>query len=72
MPIYDYQCGACAHQFEAFQKMSDAALTECPACHEPTLKKQVSAAGFRLAGQGWYETDFKSGKKKNLAGDSVS
>jgi predicted nucleic acid-binding Zn ribbon protein len=35
-----------------------------------TLKKKVSAAGFRLTGGGWYETDFKSGKKKNLAGDS--
>lgn len=53
---------------EALQKISDAPLTECPACHQATLKKQISAAGFRLKGQGWYETDFKKGSKKNLAG----
>lgn len=70
MPIYEYQCGDCQHQLEALQKMSDAPLIECPNCHKPTLVKQVSAAGFRLSGSGWYETDFKSGNKKNLAGDS--
>lgn len=70
MPIYEYQCESCGHALEALQKLSDAALTQCPACHKSTLKKQISAAGFRLSGGGWYETDFKSGKKKNLAGDS--
>lgn len=70
MPIYEYQCGACAHEHEALQKMSDPALTECPECGRSTLIKKVSAAGFRLSGSGWYETDFKSGKKKNLAGES--
>lgn len=70
MPIYEYQCGECHHQLEALQKMSDAPLVDCPACGKPALQKQISAAGFRLAGSGWYETDFKSGKKKNLAGDS--
>ena len=70
MPIYEYQCGDCGHELEALQKMSDAPLTQCPACGQPSLKKQISAAGFRLAGSGWYETDFKSGSKKNLAGDS--
>lgn len=66
MPIYEYQCGACQHQMEALQKMSDAALTDCPACGQPALKKLISAAGFRLSGGGWYESDFKSGNKKNL------
>lgn len=66
MPIYEYRCEACGHELEAMQKMSDAALTECPECAKPALKKMISAAGFRLKGQGWYETDFKSGKQKNL------
>lgn len=70
MPIYEYVCTACSQPHEAMQKMSDAALTQCPACHQPQLIKKISAAGFRLNGGGWYETDFKSGKKKNLAGDS--
>ena len=69
MPIYEYQCQACDHQLEALQKISDAPKLDCPACGESALKKQVSAVAFRLKGSGWYETDFKTGDKKNLAGD---
>ncbi|MCY1272586.1 putative regulatory protein, FmdB family [compost metagenome] len=67
MPIYEYQCGSCNHQLEAIQKFSDAPLVDCPACSAPELKKLLSAPGFRLSGGGWYETDFKTGAKKNLA-----
>lgn len=70
MPIYEYQCTECHHELEALQKMSDPHLSDCPECKKPTLVKKVSAAGFRLSGSGWYETDFKSGNKKNLAGDA--
>ena len=52
---------------EALQKMRDDPLKECPACVRPGLKKLVSAASFRLKGKGWYETDFKTGDKKQLA-----
>jgi len=72
MPIYEYQCQSCGHEMEALQKMSDAPLTDCPACKAASLQKKISAAGFRLKGGGWYETDFKSGNKKNLAADSKS
>jgi putative FmdB family regulatory protein len=67
MPIYEYVCSDCNHTFEALQKMSDAPLTVCPACDKPSLRKKISAPGFRLSGTGWYETDFKSDKQKNLA-----
>jgi len=67
MPIYEYECKSCGHRYEALQKISDDPLTDCPACQKPELKKLISAAGFRLKGGGWYETDFKSGQKKNLA-----
>ncbi|HHJ14379.1 MAG TPA: zinc ribbon domain-containing protein [Gammaproteobacteria bacterium] len=72
MPIYEYQCTACGEELEKLQKMSDPPLTECPACGKSALQKKVSAAGFRLKGGGWYETDFKgSGRQKNVAkGDS--
>lgn len=70
MPIYEYQCAACGGLHEALQKISDPPLTDCPACGKATLRKKVSAVAFRLKGSGWYETDFKSGDKKNLAGDS--
>lgn len=70
MPIYEYRCGDCKHEMEAIQKMADAALVDCPNCEQPALKKLISAAAFRLKGGGWYETDFKSGGKKNLVGDA--
>ncbi len=70
MPIYEYVCDACGHQLEALQKISDAPLADCPECDAASLRKKVSAAAFRLKGGGWYETDFKSGNKKNLAGES--
>ena len=72
MPIYEYVCAKCEHSMEAIQKMSDDALTDCPGCGEAALKKKISAAGFRLKGAGWYETDFKSGSKKNVAESSGS
>lgn len=69
MPIYEYQCSLCQHEFETLQKISDEPLSQCPSCDESGLVKKVSAAAFRLSGSGWYETDFKQSKQKNLAGD---
>jgi len=72
MPIYEYECKQCGHKMEALQKMSDEPLTDCPECGKSGLSKLISAAGFRLKGGGWYETDFKSGGKKNLAAKEAS
>jgi putative FmdB family regulatory protein len=63
MPIYEYECGACGHQLEVIQKLSDEPLRICPTCGKEALKKLLSAPGFRLKGTGWYETDFKHGNK---------
>ena len=69
MPIYEYACQSCGHTLDALQKMADAPLTDCPQCGQPALKRKISAPRFRLKGDGWYETDFKSDKEKrrNLA-----
>ncbi len=71
MPIYEYRCQSCGHEFESMQKMSEPRLTDCPECGKAELKKMVSAAGFKLKGTGWYETDFKNsgkaGKKETSA-----
>jgi putative FmdB family regulatory protein len=66
MPIYEYRCAGCGYEMDKLQKINDPPLTDCPACGRSALQKLVSAAGFRLKGGGWYETDFKSGKKKNV------
>ena len=73
MPIYEYQCDKCGHHLEALQKISDKPLRECPECGRHTLKRLMSAPLFRLAGSGWYETDFKSEneRKRNLVGDTA-
>ena len=73
MPIYEYQCDKCGHHLEALQKISDKPLRECPECGRHTLKRLMSAPLFRLAGSGWYETDFKSEneRKRNLVGDKA-
>jgi len=70
MPLYEYGCAACGATSEINHRMSDPAPTDCPVCGAPQLSKMISAAGFRLKGAGWYETDFKSDGKRNLAGDS--
>jgi putative FmdB family regulatory protein len=71
MPIYEYVCKACGHEAEIMHKISDPAPKKCPECGKPKLAKQMSATGFRLGGGGWYETDFKSGSKRNVAGDKA-
>ncbi len=72
MPIYEFECSHCGHHFDRLQKLSDTDPTICPACDAPHLRRMVSAPSFRLAGSGWYETDFKKNgeKKHNLAGDA--
>lgn len=72
MPIYEYLCENCGHEFETLQKISDAPLRECPKCAQERLVKKITAAGFRLKGAGWYETDFKKGSKRNVAGEGGS
>lgn len=74
MPIYAFECAACGHSFDRLQKLSDADPVDCPECGQPQVRRQLTAPQFRLAGGGWYETDFKKDgdKKRNLAGDGAA
>ena len=67
MPIYEYKCSDCGHFLDALQGVNDAPLEECPECSKSSLKKLISAPNFRLSGEGWYETDFKTENRKNIA-----
>ena len=70
MPIYEFECTACKAVFDRLQKLSDPDPVDCPECGKPQVKRRLSAPQFRLAGGGWYETDFKKDgdTKRNLAG----
>lgn len=69
MPIYEYVCATCGQKSDHLMRMSDPDPTECPSCGPATMTRAVSAPQFRLAGGGWYETDFKKDgdKKRNLS-----
>lgn len=70
MPIYEYSCPQCGTGREVLHKISESPEIPCGQCEGQLLQRQVSAAAFRLKGGGWYETDFKTDGKRNLAGDS--
>ena len=57
MPVYEYRCDACNHQFELRQKFSDAPADNCPKCGG-NLHKMVSAVAFSLKGGGWYDEGY--------------
>jgi putative FmdB family regulatory protein len=69
MPIYEFECGECGDHFERLQKLSDPDPSVCPKCGATRVKRRLTAPAFRLAGKGWYETDFKKDgdRKRNLA-----
>jgi putative FmdB family regulatory protein len=62
MPIYEYQCGACGHRFEEWQKMSDPPVRTCPKCKTKKVEKLISQTSFTLKGGGWYSDLYGSSK----------
>ena len=72
MPIYEFICEDCNYKEDLIKKISEPTTISCPKCNGQNFVKQVSAPNFKLKGSGWYETDFKSGKKKNVIGDESS
>ena len=70
MPIYAFRCSVCNHEFDRLQKLSDPDPATCPDCGAGGgVSRRLTAPSFRLAGSGWYETDFKKDgdRKRNLA-----
>ena len=57
MPLYEYQCDACAHRFEVIQKFSDPPVDVCPKCGGQ-VKKLLSSPAIQFKGTGWYITDY--------------
>jgi putative FmdB family regulatory protein len=73
MPLYEYLCSACGHQFERIVKFSDAPLTTCPKCGKETIEQMISAPAVQFKGSGWYVTDYASkGNKAAYAASAKS
>ena len=63
MPIYEYVCQSCEHEFEEMQRFSDAPLEQCPSCkEESSFQRKVSKSAFHLKGGGWYKDGYGSSK----------
>jgi len=72
MPIYEYECQACEHRFELWQKMSDKPVRVCPKCKARKVEKLISHTSFQLKGGGWYSDLYASQKPTAAAGASAS
>ena len=69
MPTYDYECLKCGINFEAFQKMSDEALRECPQCRGKVKRLISSGSGIIFKGKGFYATDYKKSNESSVKGE---
>ena len=67
MPLYEYKCAKCAHQFEKIEKHNAPTTQKCPKCGGKA-ERMISAAGIQFKGSGWYVTDYKG---KNSGATSV-
>jgi putative FmdB family regulatory protein len=68
MPTYDYRCGSCGHEFEAFESITADPRTECPECKEPQLRRKIGpGAAILFKGSGFYQTDYRSESYKKAA-----
>lgn len=71
MPIYEYTCKACGHEFEVIQKISDKPIRKCEACGRLKAARHISQTSFVLKGTGWYTTDY-AGHKAHGGSESES
>jgi putative FmdB family regulatory protein len=71
MPIYEYACAACGHEFEEWQKMSDAPVKTCPKCKKKKVERLISKTAFQLKGGGWYADLYSSSKSGDGKADSA-
>jgi len=71
MPIYEYACAACGHEFEEWQKMSDAPVKTCPKCKKKKVERLISKTAFQLKGGGWYADLYSSSKPGDAKGDAA-
>ena len=69
MPTYEYECLSCKYEFEAFQKITDDSLKECPRCNGMVKRKISAGSGVLFKGSGFYTTDYRSENYKKKASE---
>jgi len=69
MPIYEYRCNKCGHEFEEWQKITDAPVSTCPSCKAQKVERLLSMSSFQLKGGGWYVTDYARKKGPSRPSD---
>lgn len=62
MPIYEYACDKCGHEFEREQRITEDPVKKCPSCRSSRVRRLISATSFVLKGGGWY-SDLYASKK---------
>jgi putative FmdB family regulatory protein len=72
MPIYEYYCASCGHEFEVMQKITDRPIRKCESCGKLKAKRAISKTSFVLRGSGWYVTDYGSANASNRKESSAS
>jgi putative FmdB family regulatory protein len=72
MPIYEYQCEKCDHEFEREQRIVDPPVKTCPKCRGRKVTKLISRSSFVLKGGGWYADGYGDSKKSDASSDAAS
>jgi putative FmdB family regulatory protein len=72
MPIYEYLCKGCGHEFEREQRITDKPVRTCPTCKARKVQRLISQTSFVLKGGGWYSDLYSSSKPKSDAGDAAA
>jgi putative FmdB family regulatory protein len=71
MPIYEYACEKCGHEFEREQRITEDPIRTCPECRAPRARRLISRTSFLLKGAGWYSDLYASPKPAaKQAGDA--
>ena len=71
MPVYEYMCGACDHEFEREQRITDNPIKKCPACGAMKVKRLISRTSFVLKGGGWYSDLYSSSRGGSAKGNGA-
>ncbi len=71
MPTYEYACKTCGNRFEAWQRITDDPLTECPKCHGE-VRRVLFPAGIVFKGSGFYSTESRNSSSAASVPESKS